>query len=86
MCPVVCTVDSCTHGIRVSTGSSKWSVVGATLEGSRALLVEVQALVAPTVYGTPRRTAIGIDPGRLALLVAVLGRRAGIGGLLPRLP
>jgi DNA repair protein RadA/Sms len=46
------------------------SVVGATLEGS---------LVAPTVYGTPRRTAIGIDPGRLALLVAVLGRRAGIG-------
>ena len=55
------------------------SVVGATLEGSRALLVEVQALVAPTVYGTPRRTAIGIDPGRLALLVAVLGRRAGIG-------
>ena len=55
------------------------SGVGATLEGSRALLVEVQALVAPTVYGTPRRTAIGIDPGRLALLVAVLGRRAGIG-------
>jgi DNA repair protein RadA/Sms len=55
------------------------SIVGATLEGSRALLVEVQALVAPTTYGTPRRTAIGIDPGRLALLVAVLGRRAGVG-------
>jgi DNA repair protein RadA/Sms len=55
------------------------SVVGATLEGSRALLVEVQALVAATGYGTPRRTAIGLDPGRLALLVAVLGRRAGIG-------
>jgi DNA repair protein RadA/Sms len=55
------------------------SVVGATLEGSRALLVEVQALVAPTAYGTPRRTAIGLDPGRLALLVAVLARRAGIG-------
>ncbi len=55
------------------------SVVGATLEGSRALLVEVQALVASTTYGTPRRTAIGLDPGRLALLVAVLGRRAGIG-------
>ena len=54
-------------------------VVGATLEGSRALLVEVQALVAPTGYGTPRRTAIGLDPGRLALLVAVLARRAGIG-------
>ena len=55
------------------------SVVGATLEGSRALLVEVQALVAPTGYGTPRRTAIGLDPSRLALLVAVLARRAGIG-------
>ncbi len=54
------------------------SVVAVTLEGSRALLVEVQALVAPTGYGTPRRTAIGLDPNRLALLVAVLGRRAGI--------
>jgi DNA repair protein RadA/Sms len=55
------------------------SVVAATLEGSRALLVEVQALVAPTGYGTPRRTAIGLDANRLALLVAVLGRRAGVG-------
>jgi len=55
------------------------SVVAATLEGSRALLVEVQALAAPTAYGMPRRTAIGLDPNRLALLVAVLGRRAGVG-------
>lgn len=55
------------------------SAVAATLEGSRALLVEVQALVAATSYGTPRRTAIGLDPNRLALLVAVLGRRAGVG-------
>ncbi|MCU0482950.1 MAG: DNA repair protein RadA [Chloroflexi bacterium] len=55
------------------------SVVGVTLEGSRALLVEVQALVAPAGYGLPRRTAIGLDPARLALLVAVLGRRAGVG-------
>jgi len=55
------------------------SVVAATLEGSRALLVEVQALVAPSGYGTARRTAIGLDPNRLALLVAVLGRRAGVG-------
>ncbi len=54
------------------------SVVAATLEGSRALLVEVQALVAATGYGTPRRTAIGLDQNRLALLVAVLGRRAGV--------
>ena len=55
------------------------SVVVPTLEGTRPLLVEVQALVAPGGYGAPRRTASGIDPNRLALLVAVLGRRAGVG-------
>jgi DNA repair protein RadA/Sms len=55
------------------------SVVGSTLEGSRPLLVEVQGLVAPGGYGNPRRTASGIDTNRLALLVAVLGRRAGVG-------
>ena len=55
------------------------SVAGATLEGTRPLLVEVQALVAPGGYGTPRRTASGVDANRLALLVAVLGRRAGVG-------
>jgi DNA repair protein RadA/Sms len=59
--------------------SAPGSVVAATLEGSRPLLVEVQALVAATSYGTPRRTPIGLDANRLALLVAVLGRRAGIG-------
>ena len=52
--------------------------VAATLEGSRPLLVEVQALVAPAAHGSPRRTATGIDSQRLALLLAVLGaaRRA----------
>ncbi len=60
-------------------GAAPGSVVAPTLEGSRPLLVEVQALVAPVSYGTPRRTGVGIDPNRLALLVAVLGRRAGIG-------
>ena len=55
------------------------SVVAPVLEGSRPLLVEVQALVAPTGAPTPRRTASGVDQNRLALLVAVLGRRAGIG-------
>lgn len=54
------------------------SVIAATLEGSRPLLVEVQALVAPAAYGTPRRTASGLDQNRLALLIAVLARRAGI--------
>lgn len=53
--------------------------VAATLEGSRPLLVEVQALVAPGGYGSPRRTVAGIDGSRLALLLAVLARRAGIG-------
>ena len=55
------------------------SVVAPVQEGSRPLLVEVQALVAPTGAPSPRRTASGLDPNRLALLIAVLGRRAGIG-------
>lgn len=52
------------------------SVVAASFEGSRPLLVEVQALVSPTAYGNPRRTAVGVDTGRLALLMAVLEKRA----------
>ena len=60
-------------------GAAPGSVVAATLEGSRPLLVEVQALVSPAGYTTPARRASGIDPTRLALLLAVLGRRAGIG-------
>ncbi|MDQ3938276.1 MAG: DNA repair protein RadA [Chloroflexota bacterium] len=52
--------------------------VAATLEGSRPVLVEVQALVAPQVHGSPRRTATGLDAQRIALLIAVLGRRAGV--------
>ncbi len=60
-------------------GRASGSIVAPTLEGSRPLLVEVQALTAATAYGTPRRTASGLDQGRLALLVAVLGRRAGVG-------
>jgi DNA repair protein RadA/Sms len=55
------------------------SVVAPTLEGTRPLVVEVQALVSPTGYGTPMRKASGVDPNRLALIVAVLGRRAGTG-------
>lgn len=55
------------------------SVVLPTLEGQRPLLVELQALVAGGVPGSPRRSAQGVDPGRLALLLAVLDRRAGVG-------
>ncbi len=59
-------------------GSAPGSVVAPTLEGSRPLLVEVQALVSPSGYGTPARRASGLDANRLSLLIAVLGRRAGI--------
>lgn len=55
--------------------SSDGSIVLATLEGSRPLLVEVQALVNPTSYGYPKRAASGIDLNRLNLLVAMLEKR-----------
>src|SRR5207253_11391356 len=54
---------------------SDGSVVYAAMEGSRPLLVEVQALVNPTSYGYPKRTASGIDLNRVNLLIAVLERR-----------
>lgn len=53
------------------------SVVTVSMEGSRSLMVEVQALVSPTSYGVPQRTATGIDHRRLAMLLAVLEKRAG---------
>jgi DNA repair protein RadA/Sms len=55
------------------------SVVLAAMEGSRPLLVEVQALVSPSELVPPRRIANGIDRNRLALVLAVLGRHGGIG-------
>ncbi|MDQ7820045.1 MAG: DNA repair protein RadA [Armatimonadota bacterium] len=54
------------------------SAVVAALEGTRPVLVEVQALVTPTVFGTPRRTASGVDYNRLVVLLAVLEKRAGL--------
>jgi DNA repair protein RadA/Sms len=54
------------------------SVVTSTLSGTRPLLVEVQALVAPTGYGTARRTAIGVDSNRVALLAAVLEKKEDV--------
>jgi DNA repair protein RadA/Sms len=54
------------------------SVLSVVLEGSRPMLVEVQALVVPSTFGTPRRTANGLDVTRLHVLLAVLQRRAGI--------
>jgi DNA repair protein RadA/Sms len=55
------------------------SVVLCAMEGSRALLVEVQALVAESALESPRRVANGIDRNRLALVLAVLARHGGIG-------
>jgi DNA repair protein RadA/Sms len=57
---------------------SPGSAVVATVEGSRPVLVEVQALVSATSFGTPRRMCIGIDPNRTNLLLAVLEKRVGL--------
>ena len=54
------------------------SAVAAVLNGTRTVLVEIQALVAPTGYGTPRRTALGLDSNRVALLAAVLEKKVGM--------
>jgi DNA repair protein RadA/Sms len=54
------------------------SVVVAAIEGTRPILVELQALVTPSAFGTPRRTTLGIDSNRLALLVAVLEKKVGL--------
>ncbi len=54
------------------------SVVMASIEGTRPILVEIQALVSPSNLGTARRTAIGADPQRLALLTAVLEKKIGV--------
>jgi DNA repair protein RadA/Sms len=57
---------------------SPGSAVAATIEGSRPLLVEVQALVSPTSFGTPRRMTLGVDANRVTLLMAVLEKRVGL--------
>ena len=64
------------------TGGPGATVV-TSIEGSRPLLLEVQALTTPALYGNSRRTTSGFDPQRVAMLCAVLGARAGIelGGL-----
>lgn len=54
------------------------SAVVCAMEGTRPLLIEVQALVTPTVFGMPRRTAAGVDYNRMVVLLAVLEKRAGL--------
>lgn len=59
-------------------GNPSGSVIVASLEGTRPMLIEIQALLAPTAFGMPRRTGIGVDYNRMALLMAVLEKRAGL--------
>ena len=59
-------------------GDQAGSAVAGTVHGSRPLLVEVQALVHPSGFPTPRRTALGLDGNRVALLIAVLERFGGL--------
>jgi DNA repair protein RadA/Sms len=54
------------------------TAVFAGMEGTRPILVEIQALVAPSLLGTPRRAVVGWDPNRLAMLLAVLETRCGV--------
>ncbi len=60
------------------SGTSPGAAVFAGVEGTRPLLVEIQALVAPSPLGTPRRAVVGADGSRLAMLLAVLEARAGL--------
>ncbi len=59
-------------------GNPAGSAIVISLEGTRPLVLELQALSTPTVFGMPRRNAIGIDYNRLTLLIAVLEKRAGL--------
>jgi DNA repair protein RadA/Sms len=54
------------------------SVVTASMEGTRPILVELQALASSTSFGTPRRTILGLDPNRVALLAAVMEKKLGM--------
>ncbi len=64
--------------INRSRGDVAGSVVVSTIEGNRPLLVEIQALVCPTGFGTPRRMTAGVDYNRVSLILAVLEKRVGL--------
>ncbi len=61
------------------SGLAPGTAVFAGIEGTRPLLVEIQALVAPTSFGSARRAVVGWDSGRLSMILAVLDARAGLG-------
>jgi DNA repair protein RadA/Sms len=54
------------------------NIITSVLEGSRALLLEIQALTSPTIFGYPKRTTSGFDYNRLQLITAILAKRAGL--------
>ncbi|HZY83106.1 MAG TPA: DNA repair protein RadA [Cyclobacteriaceae bacterium] len=58
-------------------GQLSGATIGATIEGNRPLLIEIQSLVSPASYGTPQRTSTGFDQKRLNMLLAVLEKRCG---------
>jgi DNA repair protein RadA/Sms len=68
-------VENASASLLAERGKSDGSVILATMEGNRPLLVEIQALVNPTHFGYPKRTASGFDLNRLTLLIAVLEKR-----------
>ena len=77
------------HGLRPVTNPAELLIsqreqalsgmaIGASLEGNRSLLIELQALVSPATYGTAQRSTTGFDTKRLNMLLAVLEKRAGL--------
>ncbi|MFZ3065613.1 MAG: magnesium chelatase domain-containing protein, partial [Nitrospirota bacterium] len=54
------------------------SVIVASMEGTRPILIELQALVSPTNFGMPRRTTVGVDYNRVSMLMAVMEKRTGL--------
>lgn len=59
-------------------GNPSGSVIVSSMEGTRSILSEIQALTSPTVFGMPRRSGNGVDYNRLVMLMAVLEKRAGL--------
>src|SRR5438874_1528487 len=76
--PRVMVIDSIQTVYTELLGSAAGSVVMVTREGTRPLLVEVQALVDQSSLANPRRVAVGLDPNRLSMLLAVLHRHGGV--------
>jgi len=70
--------DASQELLRDRPTNASGSAVTCLIEGHRAMLIELQALVSPAGYGTPIRRTTGTDPARLGMILAVLARRAGI--------